>query len=306
MTTTIRTGLAALTFALGLPVLATAQTAPATPAATAPAASPAKTAVVPAVKAAPTSFNWYAEVVSFDAGSRTLTAKAKVEPHVTGRASSLKAGERVVLGWTAFKGEADAVRSVTAEKATVAESGYLVRATLVSVDAPGRALTFSTRVPVAVAATLGSVKAGTPVRVGAPLVQPGPDAVISTVALGRTAPARPVAVVVAKPVETARQMAGEWSVSTNMMGNAVTLVCKFTQTGAKLDGTCNGPGPLANLPANGKLEGDDVSFGFAISQPVSLTLLHRGKLDPTGTVVEGTLDLMGNLSAFKALRKQSY
>jgi hypothetical protein len=39
---------------------------------------------------------------------------------------------------------------------------------------------------------------------------------------------------------------------------------------------------------------------------VSLTLLHRGKLDPTGTVIEGTLDLMGNLSAFKALRKQSY
>ncbi len=302
MTTTVRTGLAAITLALGLPALVSAQTTPAAPA-PAPAA---KAAAASAVKAAPTSFNWYAEVVSFDAGSRTLTAKARVEPHVTGRASHLKAGERVVLGWTAFKGEADAVRSVTAEKAMVAESGYLVRATLVSVDAPGRALTFTTRVPVAMAATLGSAKAGTPVRVSAPLVQPGPDAVLTTVALGRTAPARPVVVAVAKPVENARQVAGEWSVSTNMMGNAITLVCTFKQGGAKLDGTCNGPGPFANLPANGKLEGDDISFGFAISQPVSLTLLHRGKLDATGTVIEGTLDLMGNLTAFKAVRKQSY
>lgn len=297
MTTTLYTRLLVFTFALAVPVAAGAQATP-TPAGPAPASAAKSTA--------PSSFNWYAEVVSFDAASRTLTAKARVEAHVPGRASSLKAGERVVLGWAAFKGEADAVRSVTAEKATVAESGYLVRATLVAVDAPGRSLTFSTKVPVAVAATLGSAKTGTPVRVGAPLVQPGPDAVITTVALGRTAPARPVPVAVAKRVENARQMAGEWTVSTNMMGNAITLVCNFTQVGPKLDGTCNGPGPFANLPANGKLEGDDVSFGFAISQPVSLTLLHRGKLDTTGTVIEGTLDLMGNLTAFKALRKQSY
>ncbi|MGE0447547.1 MAG: hypothetical protein AB7P99_20155 [Vicinamibacterales bacterium] len=299
MTTTALTGITALVLGLGVPALATAQTAPAAPA---PAA---KTAAVPSARAAaaPTSFNWYAEVVSFDAVSRTLTAKAKAEPHVAGRASSLKAGERVVLGWSAFKGEADAVRSVTAEKATVAESGYLVRATLVGVDAAARSLTFSTKVPAAVAATLGAAKAGTPVRVGAPLVQPGPDAVITAVAVGRTAPARPAPVVAVKPVESARQMAGAWEVSTNMMGNAIKLTCTFTQAGVKLDGTCNGPGPFANLPADGKIDGDEVSFGFSISQPVSLKLLHVGKLDAAGTKVEGTLDLMGNATPFVAAKK---
>jgi hypothetical protein len=305
-TTSVYTGLAAFVMSLSIPALAGAQAAPAKTLPAEAAAAPAKAAPAPAAKAVPTSFNWYAEVVTFDAASRTLTARAKVEPHVTGRVSHLKAGERVVLGWSAFNGEADAVRSVTAEKAMAAESGYLVRATLVSVDAPGQTMTFTTKVPVAAATALGPAKAGTPVRVAAPLVQPGPDAGITAVALGKTAPTRPVAVAVAKPVESARQVAGEWSVSTNMMGNAIKLQCKFTQAGSKLDGTCNGPGPFANLPANGKIDGNDVSFGFAISQPVSLTLLHRGKLDATGTLVEGTLDLMGNLTPFTAVRQQSY
>ncbi len=270
-----------------------------------PTATPVVKTVAPKVATAtfaPSAFGWYAEVVSFDAATRTLTAKARVEPHVAARATRFKSGDRVVLSWTAYKGEADAVRSVTGEKATAAESGYLVRAKFVGVD--GETMTFATTVPVAVATTLGSAKAGTPVRVAAPLVQPGPDAVITAVALGKTAPARPAPAVVAKAVESARQMAGAWEVSTNMMGNAIKLVCTFTQDGSKLGGTCNGPGPFANLPASGKIDGDDVSFGFAISQPVSLTLLHRGKLDGAGAKVEGELDLMGNLTPFVATRRQ--
>ena len=276
------------------------------PAAQTPAVRPdVKTATpkVATATSAPTAFGWYADVVSFDAATRTLTAKARVEPHVAARAKGFKAGDRVVLSWTAYKGEADAVRSVTGETATAAESGYLVRAAFVGVDAANKTMTFATRVPAAVATTLGSAKTGTPVRVAAPLVQPGPDAVITAVALGKTAPARPAPVVPVKAVDNARQMAGAWDVATNMMGNAMKLVCTFTQDGAKLGGTCNGPGPFANLPANGKIEGDDVSFGFSISQPVSLTLLHRGKLDGAGTKVEGELDLMGNATPFVATRK---
>lgn len=279
--------------------------APAVAAAPAAAAKTAAASVPAAAKAtpAPTAFGWYAEVVSFDAATRTLTAKAKVEPHVPGRVKDLKAGDRVVLAWTAYNNEADAVRYVTGEKQMTAESGYLVRAKYVGVDAAARTLTFATTVPATMAASLGTAKAGTPVRVAAPLLQPGPDAVLTTVALGKTAPARPAPVVAAAPVENARDMAGAWEVATNMMGNNIKLMCTFTQNGAKLGGTCNGPGPLASLPANGKVEGDDVTFGFSIQQPVALTLLHRGKLDAAGTKVEGTLDLMGNLTNFVASKK---
>ncbi len=304
--------LTALSFALIATTAAFAQTPATKPAASAAApkqATPAATApsaVAPAAAktaAAATAFGWYAEVVSFDAGTRTLTAKAKVEPHVPGRVKALKAGDRIVLAWTAYNNEADAVRYVTGEKQMTAESGYLVRAKYVDVDAAAKTLTFTTTVPATLVASLGAAKAGTPVRVAAPLVQPGPDGVLTAVAFGKTAPARPAPVVAAAPVENARDMAGAWEVATNMMGNNIKLMCTFTQNGSKLGGTCNGPGPLASLPANGKVEGDDVTFGFSIQQPVSLTLLHRGKLDAAGTKVEGTLDLMGNLTNFVALKK---
>ena len=163
MTRGIFTGLRAVAVCLAWTALAFAQAPAAKPTAV-PAPAAAK-APAPATATAPTSFGWYAEVVSFDAATRTLTAKAKAEPHVAGRAKHLKSGDRVVLSWTAHKGEADAVRSVTGEKATVAESGYLVRATFVGVDAG--TMTFATTVPAAVAVSLGRAKAGTPVRVAA-------------------------------------------------------------------------------------------------------------------------------------------
>lgn len=300
MTQTIRLGLTACSILAFSALTASAQT-PAAPAAPVPATKTAGAPAAPKAAPVPTTFGWYAEVVSFDAATRTLTAKAAAEPHIAARAKSLQTGDRVVLAWTAYKGEADAVRYIAQEKTMAAESGYLVRGTFLSADA--KTVTFRTTVPVAAAATLGTAKPGTPVRVGAPLLQPGPDAVISTVALGKSAPARPAPVVAAKPVVNARQVVGAWDVSTSMMGNAVKLVCTFTQDGVKLGGICNGPGPLANVPAEGKVDGDDVSFGFSITQPVTLTLMHRGKLDAAGSKMEGTLDLMGNVSAFTALRK---
>jgi len=297
MNTSCRTGLTAAVVLLAGCASAFAQTAASTPAA-APAAR-----VAPAAAAPATSFRWYAEVVSFDAATRTLTAKAAAEPHVAARTTALRSGDRVVLAWTAFKGDADAVRYVAADTAMAAESGYLVRATFISADAAGKTVTFATTVPATVAATLGTAKSGTPVRVAAPLRQPGPTGVITTVALGKTAPARPAPVVVAKPVVNARQVVGSWDVATNMMGNKIKLVCDFTQDGVKIGGTCSGPGPLANLAADGKVDGDDVAFGFSLTQPVTLTLMHRGKLDADGAKIEGTLDLMGNLTPFTAVRK---
>ncbi len=275
---------------VALTVPAVAQT---TPAASAKAAK----------AAAPASFGWYAEVVSFDAPSSTLTARAAVEPHVPARAARFKPGDPVVLTWTAWEREADAVRSVSGDKETAAESGLLVRAKFVGVDAEAKTLTFATTVPAGVAASLKGAKAGTPVRVSAPLVPARPTAAVTAVALGKTAPPRPAPVVAAAPVSNARDVAGAWQVATSMMGNNIKLMCTFTQNGEKIGGTCNGPGPLASLPVNGKIEGDDVTFGFSIQQPVALTLLHRGTLDKPGSSIKGTLDLMGNVSEFVAAKQ---
>jgi hypothetical protein len=249
------------------------------------------------------TFGWFAEVVSFDAATGTLTAKAKAEKHVAARAGHFKTGDSVVLAWAQFNHEADAVRYVVSEKDMAAGSGYLVRGRFVSVDPGSETLTFSTVIPAKAGSALAAAKPGTPVRVGASLVPLTPAAAVVSVALNRTAPARPAPVVAVKPVDNSRQMAGAWEVATNMMGNELKLACTFTQEGAKLDGMCDGPGPFAKLPADGKIDGDQVSFGFSITSPISLKLLHIGTLDAAGTKIEGSLDLMGNITPFVATRQ---
>src|SRR5438128_1702506 len=78
------------------------------------------------------AFGWFAELVSFDAATRMMTAKARIEPHVVKHVGKFAPGDRVVLVWTQFGGEADAIRYVAAESAMAAESGYIVHARFIS------------------------------------------------------------------------------------------------------------------------------------------------------------------------------
>ncbi len=258
-----------------------------------------------AAESSPATFGWFAELVSFDPAARTMTAKAPFEPHVARYIGSFAPGDRVVLVWTQFGGEADAVRYIAREAAMDAESGYVVRARFVGADAAAGTITFATPVPDGVARTLATARPGTPVRVGAPTLQPGPDAVLASVALDKMAPPRPEPVVEAPPEDNSRKIADPWTVDTSLMGNAAQLKCVFTQEGPTLGGTCNGPGPLANLAVTGNIDGDDVTFAFEISSfGPTITLLHKGTLDADGTSIKGTLNLMGTDSEFTAIRGQ--
>src|SRR5262245_20873091 len=184
-----------------------------------------RTAAAPATRGP--SFGWFAELVSYDAGAHTMTVKARVEPHVARYAQTFTPGERLVLTWYQFAGNADAITYAAPEKDMTAKSGYVVRAKFVAADA--RTLTFVLPVPATLASSLAEGKPGTPIRVGAPMAQPGPEAVLTQIALNKTAPARPAPVVAAKAVDSARQVVGDWAVDSNLMGNAVKLKCAFTQ-----------------------------------------------------------------------------
>ena len=135
--------------------------------------------------------------------------------------------------------------------------------------------------------------------------QPGPEAVFTAVALNKTAPARPAPVAPkAAPVENARQVAGDWVLDSNLMGNAVKLQCNLTQAGRKIAGVCRGPGPIGNPMVAGSVDGDEVVLQFELAQGgVSIPLRHAGKLDGAGNTIEGKLDLMGNVSPFKATKQ---
>lgn len=251
------------------------------------------------------SFGWFAELVSFDAATRTMTVKARIEPHVAQYTKTFAPGDRLVLTWTQFSGNADAVTYVASENAMTAKSGYVVRGTFVSADANAKTLTFALPVPATAAPSLAAAKPGTPIRVGAPMLQPGPEAVLTTVALNKSAPPRPAPVAPkAPPIENARQVAGDWQLDSNLMGNAVKLECSFTQAGKKIAGVCRGPGPLGNPAVTGAVEGDDVAFQFEVAAGgVSIALRHAGKLNDEGNVIQGTLNLMGTDSPFKATKQ---
>jgi hypothetical protein len=158
------------------------------------------------------AFGWFAEFVSFDGDANVMTVKARIEPHVGRYVSTFAPGDRLVLTWSQFGGNADAIRYVASENAMMAKSGYILRGRFVSADPKAKTMTIAVPVPATISSTLASAKSGTPIRVMSPIAQPGPDAVLTSVALNMTAPPRPAPVAKqGAPVGDVPQMAGEWA-----------------------------------------------------------------------------------------------
>ena len=98
-------------------------------------------------------------------------------------------------------------------------------------------------------------------------------------------------------------LVGEWTLSTSLMGNDLSLACTFTQDGPTLGGGCVGPPPLGEVPIEGSIDGIDVSFKFTANVGPGMVLLHQGTLNADATVIEGTLDLMWSVSEFTMERQ---
>ena len=100
--------------------------------------------------------------------------------------------DRIVVTWTQFEGEGDAVMCVSSpEEMASVSSGYIVPAEFVSVNTAAGTLTFSTQVPDGMVRTLSSAEPGTWIKVSAPMGQPWPAATITSVALNETPKPRP-------------------------------------------------------------------------------------------------------------------
>jgi hypothetical protein len=101
---------------------------------------------------APTSFDartyfWYAQMVAVDAQARTLTVQAPIATQVTRYISRFKAGDTIVIVWTANGGKPETgaalyVAKLEEMRAAKVDSGYLVPAEFVSADSAGKTITF--------------------------------------------------------------------------------------------------------------------------------------------------------------------
>lgn len=249
------------------------------------------------------SFGWYAELVRFDQAAQTVTARAPIAAHVARYIGRFAPGERIVLVWSQYDAEGDLIRYVERAEAMAATSGYLVPVEYVSSDAGGRTLTFATTVSDGAAGTLAAAAPGTPFRGGSPMVDPTPTAAVVSVALNRTPEPRPGPVVEEALDWDGVDVAGAWALETNLMGNDVHLSCAFTQEGPELGGTCTGPAPLSEVALEGSVDGNDVLFKIEADAGVKIVLLHQGTLNADATLIEGTLDLMGNVAPFTMVRE---
>jgi hypothetical protein len=250
------------------------------------------------------SFGWYAELVSFDQAGQTVTARAPIAEHVARYVGGFAPGERIVLVWSQYDAEGDVIRYVERAEAMKASSGYIVPVEYVSSDADGRTLTFATPVSDGAAGTFVAASPGTPFRGGSRMVNPTPAAAVVSVALNRTPEPRPERVAVEEVMDwDGVDVVGAWALKTNLMGNDLGLDCDFTQEGPDLGGTCTGPPPLGQVALSGTVDGNDVMFKIEADVGVELVLLHQGTLNADATSIEGTLDLMGNVSPFTMLRE---
>src|SRR5277367_4284703 len=89
----------------------------------------------------------------------------------------------------------------------------------------------------------------------------------------------------------AADLSGTWSIAvqTNAGSGTVTMVLK--QDGDKLTGTYSDP--YGDAAVTGSMKGSDVTLTF-IEQGLNAT--YTGKVDSTGTKIEGTCDYGGQAS----------
>jgi hypothetical protein len=98
-------------------------------------------------------------------------------------------------------------------------------------------------------------------------------------------------------------VAGGWTVTADMRGQALVFHCVFKQDGGKLSGTCSNE-VYGDLPTKGEVEDKSVGFGFRADlqgfgepSPVSF----NGNLD-TDTTISGNMainDFGGTFTAKK-------
>ena len=85
-------------------------------------------------------------------------------------------------------------------------------------------------------------------------------------------------------------MAGPWAVNGafDSMGVKFSLVCNFTQVGAKISGPCKDPQQPSPNSASGSVSGPNVEFAYdTVYMGVSVHLTYKGVMAANGAISGG-------------------
>lgn len=120
----------------------------------------------------PNTYQWYAELVSYDDATKTMTVRSRfVGKERGGDMADVKAGERVTLVWSGYDTTTDAIRFVRKGEAAGSDTKFLLPAEIVNPNAGSEwnpYVSFKVRIPDGSAAAVKALKAGDWVTVVSP------------------------------------------------------------------------------------------------------------------------------------------
>ena len=253
-------------------------------------------------------FSWFVEFVSIDQTTGSLTVRAPFLAHVANYINDFQPGDDVVIVWTQLDRQADAVIYVESADVMDTAGGFVVRAEFVDADLAGQTVTFTVPQAGDAVSALASAQPGTPVRVESPFRQPDNVTPVTSVALNERPAPRPEPVVeeeiLANPDGPLAQIAGDWKLEADIMGNALALDCALAQSDTEVSGTCQGPTPEP-VPITGSVAGNTVRFTIATSfGGTDIQLGYTGAVAESGILMEGNLNLGGMATSFKGTKQE--
>jgi hypothetical protein len=98
----------------------------------------------------------------------------------------------------------------------------------------------------------------------------------------------------------AADVSGNWTITGDVVGNAVNMKCAFTQDGAKVSGTCTGD--AGSTPTTGSIAADKVTFTHTVQRDQAYELTYTGTLDVAGTSMKGEIAVMGVTGTFSGTK----
>jgi hypothetical protein len=129
--------------------------------------------------AADSGYSWSAELVAFDAPSRTATLKAMVVGREPGDLTDFGEGDAVILVWSGVISQASGIRSVT--DGEMSKERFAMAVEFVSTERDGRYVSFRVPIPAAAVGKIKSLKPGQSVLVTSPHAAIDRSAVVSTI-----------------------------------------------------------------------------------------------------------------------------
>jgi len=93
----------------------------------------------------------------------------------------------------------------------------------------------------------------------------------------------------------AADISGSWTLTGDIVGNALNMTCTFKQAAEKISGTCSGP--AGSVETAGTFTGNRAVFTHTVTQ---YELTYSGTLDAAGTSMEGEIAVAGVTGTFSA------